>query len=172
MQYLCSIPTFQLFRKLKPVHVSTKIFNKNAMLTFFNFNIHSRSEHTNTVVNLNDGKNINETVFPLSRKKRHFRHSFWTPADKNFENRLFQIWTQFLPQEKLSQNKISLFFRKCALHIFTIEAVLRSQHGYTAVSGEKKFRRSLEILRLQVCSKNVLGAISRLMRPKNEAVCC
>jgi len=35
----------------------------------------------------------------------------------------------------------------------------------TAVSGEKKFRRSLEILHLQVYKK-VLGAISRFMRPK------
>jgi len=34
------------------------------------------------------------------------------------------------------------------------------------VSGEKKFIRSLEILCLQVCSKKVPGAISRLMRPK------
>jgi len=36
------------------------------------------------------------------------------------KNRHLQIWTQFLPQEKILQNKISLFFRKCPLHIFTI----------------------------------------------------
>jgi len=76
-----------------------------------------------------------------------------------------QIWTQFPPQEKISQNKISLFFQKCGGHIFTIQAVLRSECGYTAVSGEKKFSRSLEILRLQVYTK-VLGAILRFMRPK------
>jgi len=76
-------------------------------------------------------------VFPRSLKKRHFRHFFWTPADRIFENWHLQIWMQFLPLEKISQNKISLFFQKCAGDIFTIQAVLRTQHGYTAGSGEK-----------------------------------
>jgi len=45
---------------------------------------------------------------------------FWTRANKNFENQRMQIWPQFFPQEKISQNKISLFLQKCVLHIFTI----------------------------------------------------
>ena len=59
-------------------------------------------------------------VFPLSRKTRNFRHFLWTPTDKNYENRHLQIWTQFLSLQKISQNKISLLFQKCAGHIFTI----------------------------------------------------
>jgi len=56
-------------------------------------------------------------VFPLSRKKRHL---FWTPANKNFENRHLQIWTQFPSQKKFSQSTISLLFQRCAEHILMI----------------------------------------------------
>jgi len=45
---------------------------------------------------------------------------FGRQPTKIFENRHLQIWTQFLLLEKISQNKISLFFQKCAGHIFTI----------------------------------------------------
>jgi len=68
-------------------------------------------------------------VFPLRRKKRHFRHFFWMPA----KTKILKIdtcifLTQFPPLEKISQNTISIFFQRCTGHILTIEAVLRSQH--------------------------------------------
>jgi len=63
------------------------------------------------------------------------------PADKNLKNGDRIFWTQFPSLEKISQNTISLFFLRCMGHIFTIEAVLMSQH--------RKIRRILEILRLQ-----------------------
>ena len=57
------------------------------------------------------------TSVPSKLKKRHF---FWTPADKNFENRHLQIWTQFPSQKKFSQTTISLLFQRCAEHNLTI----------------------------------------------------
>ena len=81
------------------------------------------------------------TSVPSKPKKMALSAVFWTPADKNFEYRHLRFWTQFPSLEKISQNTISLFFQRCTGHIFTIEAVLRSQH--------RKFRRILEILCLQ-----------------------
>ena len=101
-------------------------------------------------------------MFPESCKNSTFGTFFGCQLTK-----LLKIGICFPPQEKISQNKISLFFFRFAGHIFTIQAVLRSQLGYTAVSGEKKFRRSLELFRSQVCKK-VLGAISRFMCPQTK----
>jgi len=71
-----------------------------------------------------------------------------------------QIWAQFPSLQKISQNTISLFFQRSAGHIFTIKAALKSQN--------RKFRRNLEILRVQDLQKKVVGSISLFMRPKTK----
>ena len=99
-------------------------------------------------------------VFPLSRKKRHFWHLFWTPANKNFENRYLHFWTQFPSLEEISQHIIWIFFQRCTGHIFTIKAVLRTQHT----------KSSDAFWEFSACKvyKEVLGAFSRFLHLKSK----
>ena len=65
------------------------------------------------------------------------------------------FWTQFPSLEKISQYRISIFFQRCTGHIFTIEAVLRSQY--------RKFRRFWKFSACNVCKED-LSAVSQFLR--------
>ena len=114
-------------------------------------------------------------VFPLSRKKRHVRHFFWTPADKNFENRHLQIWTQFLPQEKFHKTKFRYFFKNVC-YIFS---------RFKPFSGHSMNIQQWAVKKVQTQFRNsplysfgnsppprftekVLYEFSRFMRPKTK----
>jgi len=68
-------------------------------------------------------------VFPLSRKKNGtFGTFFGRRPTKILKIGTCIFWTQFPSLEKISQNTFLIFFQRCTGHIFTIEAVFRSQH--------------------------------------------
>ena len=71
----------------------------------------------------------------------------------------------FFHRRKFRKRKFRYFFKNVRYIFSRFKPFSDHSMDITAVSGEKKFRRSLEILHLQVYKK-VLGAISRFMRPK------
>jgi len=99
-------------------------------------------------------------------KKRHFRHFFGRQPTKILKIGTCKFGRNFFHRRKFHKTKFRYFFKNVRYIFSRFKPFSGHSVDITAVSGEKKFRRSLEILRLQVCSKKVLGAISRLMRPK------
>ena len=128
------------------------------------------------------------------KKKRHFRHFFWMPADKNFENRHLHIFGRnFLHWRKFHNTEFQHFFK----NVWDIFSRLKPFSGHSIESSDAfwkfsackvckedlgavsqflrlttklfavKFRCIFCVICLQVC-KNVLGAFSRFLHAKTK----
>ena len=105
-------------------------------------------------------------MFPLSQQNSTFRTFFGRQPTKILKIDTCKFGRNFFHRSKLHKTKFRYFFKSVRYIFSQFKPFSGHSMDTTAVSGVNKFRRSLEILRLQVCSKKVLGAISRLMRPK------
>jgi len=137
-------------------------------------------------------------VFPLSRKKRHFRHLFWIPADKNFKNRhLHFLDTNSFIGENFTKLNLNIFSKMYGTYFhdwscFQVTAYIKSSDVFWEFSDCKvykevlgafswflrlptklfamKFRYIFWVIRLQSLQK-CFGHIFTIFACKNEAAC-